>query len=661
VFDGAPPEDFSGTWIGTYECTASDSYPSGAEPHGYLIATIAQTGADVTMTFPVGTGGLTGTASGDTLTADGTLWMGYPASVSLTISGTQISGTYETTAHSGTDVGDFSLTLVTSPPAQVRAGEWYGLLTDFYDSEGCPTECVLFSDIETPSTGEIVIDAEYMDLDDPGVVFEFPGVIAGNVFAVMLHMGTDVTYLSGVILSDEHLTGTYDSQWEDDGFIEYEWGEFEQRLSPGPQIDLTGQWQLTVQDVYGDSIDPQPRTFTVTCVQTGAVLTMTDAEANTYTGEVRGNMFVMFDDDEPFRVDGMLEGSQVSGTSEGEDNGDWYWGTFSGSPTGGAPPEDFSGTWTGTFECTASDSYPGSALPHGHLIATIQQTGSDVTVTFPIGTGGLDGTVSGDTLTAGGTLWTGRPASVSLTISGTHVTGTYQSGTVGDVSQGTLELDLTPGPPAQIQPGNWYGTVEDKYDSEGYPTHHVLFTNVETPSGSQVIMNCVLEDTGDPGEVFPLPGEIAGNVFMLMHADSNEFVYVTGVVEDDDHVSGTWEEADEDGFAWGEVEQRLSPGPQINLNGLWRISYQDVYADGPESGTLDLTFTQTGSSVSIVEMGATGEVRANMFVVVGHDGDGNPLRIDGELEGSVASGTYEGHDEHDRDDWWWGTYTAQRR
>jgi len=326
---------------------------------------------------------------------------------------------------------------------------------------------------------------------------------------------------------------------------------------------------------------------------------------------------------------------------------------------GGQPPEDFSGTWVGSYETISSDAYPSSAMPHGYLIATIAQTGSDVTVTFPIGSGGMTGTVTGDTLTADGTLWTDIPLSTTLTISGTQLTGTFESGTAGNIDQGTFDLTLTSGPPAQIQTGDWYGTIEDKYDSEGYQMYGVLFTNIEVHSSSHIVVNVEYDEAENPGEVFSLAGEIAGNVFMCMASGGGWFVYLTGVIESDDHVSGTWQEVGDGDFGWGEFEQWLSPGPQIDMNGTWRVSFQNVYPD-TESGALDLSFTQNGTSLSAVEMPVSGEVRGNMFVLVGNDENGDPMRIDGEMDLGTGriSGTFQGEDDWE---WWWGTYTGQRR
>jgi len=315
---------------------------------------------------------------------------------------------------------------------------------------------------------------------------------------------------------------------------------------------------------------------------------------------------------------------------------------------GGQPPEEFSGTWIGTYETTSS--------------ATIEQTGADVTVTFPIGSGGMTGTVSGDTLTADGTLWTGEPASVSLTISDTQVSGVYESGTAGNIDQGTFDLMLTSGPPAQIQTGDWYGTIEDKYDYE-YQIHGVFFTNIEVHSSSHIVVNVEYE-VENPGEVFSLAGEIAGNVFMAMYEWQEGFEFVTGLIEADGHISGyfqeKWTDDYESGFCWGEFEQWVSPDAPVDLSGSWRIIFTDVYADDPESDTVDLRFTQNGSSLSMVEMPMNGEVRGNRFVLVGNDDDGAPTRIDGEMNvgnGSI-SGTFEGEDDWE---WWWGTYTGQRR
>jgi len=666
AFDGVPTEDFSGTWTGSFESTDSTIYPNDALPYGYLIATIEQTGALVTVTFPVGNGGLTGTVSGDTLTAAGTSWMGDPLSFVLTISGTEISGTYSAGAASSIDQGTCDLTLTSGPAAQIQAGDWYGTFEDKYESTDRPIHAVFFTSIEVPAVSQLVMNVEYQDSEDPDRVYPLPGRIAGNVFMAMFQEGEDTTCFSGVIENDGHIMYSYDSRWVDDDINEFSWGEIEQWVSPGALVDMTGAWRTNFQEIYSN--DHESGAVDITLTQTGTQLTMQVPGENTLlSGEVRGNTFVMIGpngSDEPMRFDGVLDNGQISGTHDTDEDDGWTWGTYT-AQRDGLPPEDFSGTWTGAFESTDSTVYPNNALPYGYLIATVEQTGSQVTVTFPVGDGGLTGTVSGDTLTADGTFWTGDPASVTLTISGTQLSGTYTVGAGGNMDQGTCDLTLASGPAAQIQTGDWYGTVEDKYDSEGYPTHHVFFSDIETPSGSQLILNAVYENIDDPSEVFPLPGRIAGNVFMLMHAEGDFVVYVTGVVEDDDHISGTWEEADEHGFAWGEVEQWASPGPLVDMNGSWRVSIQDVYSDDPETGIVNSTFIQNGASLTATDdTGSqfTGEVRGNMFVMLGQNVDGDPQRIDGMLEGSVASGTYEGHDADDpEDDWWWGTLTAERR
>jgi len=663
VFDGGgPPEDFSGTWVGTYQCTSSDAYPVGSGPEGYVIATIAQTGADVDITFPVGTGGLTGTVVGDTMLADGTLWMGNPASVSLTISGTQITGTYQSTAHGGTDIGDFNLTLVTESPAQVQAGEWYGSLADTYDSEGCPTEMVLFSDIETPATGEIVMNLKYMELEDPDVVFEFPGVIESDVFAVILDMGTDVTYLSGAILSDDHVVGTYESQWDDGGVMEYEWGEFAQRLSPGPQIDLNGVWRIDSQDIC--AADPETGTFDVTFVQSDSSVSAVEDDIS---GEVRGNMFVLLGENSEGilqRIDGEmdLDTGDVSGTYEGEDTDDdeWWYGTYEATPVGNGPAENFAGTWIGTYETTDSDSFPSYALPTGYVIAYIDQTDNDVTITFPVGSGGLSGTVAADTLTATGTLWNGDTASVELTMTGSQITGTFESEYAGYADEGTFDLELATQPPADVQTGKWYGPVEDMYDSEGEMTHNVMFTTIERPSSSDLVVNIEYFDPTMQGIVFPLEGTVVGDVFMCMLGTGSDFMYLTGTIHDDEHVTGYAAYRVEGEFGWSEFEQWRSPGAEVDVSGAWRMDYHTVYSDDPESGSLDLTFTQAGSTLSIIEVSMTGEVRGSTFVLVGTGPYGDPMRIDGEMntQSDTIGGTFEGEDDVG---WYWGTYTAQRR
>ncbi len=666
IDSGQPPEDFSGTWTGLFESTDSTIYPNDALPYGYLIAAIEQTGSQVTVSFPVGNGGFTGTVSGDTLTADGTFWMGDPGSVTLTISGTQISGMYTAGAGSTIDQGTLDLTLTSGPAAQIQAGDWYGTLEDKYESSDRPVHAVFFTSIEVPAVSQLVLNVEYQDSEDPGRVYQLPGRIAGNVFMAMFQQGDDITCFSGVIENDSHITYSYDSRWIDDDNNEFSWGEIEQWVSPGALVDMNGAWLFTPLFVYPDIHDGG--TTAVTLTQTGTQLTMqVPGENILLSGEVRGNTFVMIGpngSDEPMRFDGVLDSGQLSGTHGTDEDDGWTWGTYTAQQDG-LPPEDFSGTWTGTYETTSSDAYPGSAMPHGYLIATIDQTGSQVTVTFPVGSGGLTGTVSGDALTATGSFWTGGPASVSLTISGTQLTGTYETGTVGNIDQGTLDLTLTSGPPAQIQAGPWYGTIEDRYVSDG-SIYGVFFSSIEIPSGSQLVINIELDEPGDPGIVSPMPGEIAGNVFMCGQGGAGWFEYLTGIIESNDHVSGTWQEVWEgDFFGWGEFEQRLSPGAQVDLNGTWRVNTQDVYADDPQSGTVDITVTQTGTSLTMLIEGEgtllSGEIRGDMFVVMGQDGDGDSMRIDGALEGSRLSGTYEGQDVSDWDDWWWGTYTGQRR
>jgi len=339
----------------------------------------------------------------------------------------------------------------------------------------------------------------------------------------------------------------------------------------------------------------------------------------------------------------------------------------------GVPTEDFSGTWTGAFESTDSTIYPNDALPYGYLIATIVQTGAQVTVTFPVGDGGLTGTVSGDTLTANGTSWMGDPLSFVLTISGTQISGTYTVGAGDTIDHGTCDLTLTSGPPAQIQTGDWYGTYEDKYESTDRPMYAVLFTSIEVPAVSQLVVNLEYVDFEDPGRVYQVPGKIAGNVFMAMFQQGDDVTCLSGVIESSGYVTGThdnrWIDDGINGGSWGEVELWASPGALVDLNGTWRISWQDVYIgigdDDPETGTVDATFTQSGTSLTLLieddGLSLSGEVRGNMFVVLGQAGD-QTERIDGIVGGSVISGTFDGEGGEDDDYWWaWSIYTATRQ
>jgi len=322
----------------------------------------------------------------------------------------------------------------------------------------------------------------------------------------------------------------------------------------------------------------------------------------------------------------------------------------------GPLPDDFSGTWTGMFYCSGSDVYPVGSLPQGYVISSIEQLGRHVTVNFPVGDASLTGTVFGGTLTASGTFWTGKQGSVLLNVIDTHITGTYEAGNAGAVSEGILDLELTLDAATQIQTGDWYGIRTDVYNSKvpspAVTVQEVVFCDVQTASPSEIVIDYQYGLTYDPQFV----GDIAGNVFMTggMSAGPNAPKYsVTGRIESDGHVTGYFELEYESEYIWGEVE--IWPTPplvQIDLNGRWQIT--DLTGE-----TVDLTLVQTGTSVEVVEVPVEGQVRGNTFVMLGYDAYYNPIRIDGILEGSTISGSFES----ELDDFWllWGPYSARPR
>lgn len=330
----------------------------------------------------------------------------------------------------------------------------------------------------------------------------------------------------------------------------------------------------------------------------------------------------------------------------------------------GVLAEDFSGTWTGTWTGTDSSVYPSNRYPNGHVIAEMAQTGGQVTVTFPVGSGRLTGQAEGDSVTVTGTLWTGEDATVTFTVAGNDLTGVYESETsTGNRNWGEFDLAMTTAGPTGLDSGRWHGTAEDIYDSEGDPTDMVLFTTIRTPSVSAMEIDIEMESVEDPYAVLTFHGVRAGDVFMAMGDEPGASLWISGQIDAADQMSGTtlWDE-DDGSFGWAEFVQMLTPQTSLDIQSTWRISPKARYGGGvPDK--LDLPIDQTGTDIEVNDgtFDMIGEVRGDTFVLVGTGYDDEdmayfPIRIDGTVDGSSVSGTFE----VDSDEWVWGTYTGNR-
>jgi len=305
----------AGTWVG--ELVETSGVPAVPDS-GYIIAEVEQNGSSLAITMRPDDVVWTGTIEGNTLNASGLDNRGYPTSIEGTVSGDMVSGTYAG-RDDGTDTdwsGNFELRRP-GPRVDVN-GIWVGGWEDQFDFYSQATHGTRLTEIT--QTGNRV--SFWALVDDYGG----DGYVEGNV----------VLFRAGPLVEGGIVTGDlYEGAYTWDTWDSSSWGTtFGERYVVGTTIDGSGDWFIDFTEIYSDKPSPKPSlAFDVTIIQSGNDFTLMATGFGTFYGLIYRDAFVTWGtsvEGDYVRIDGVVTGSSVAGTVEGEGYNPWWWGTYTG-------------------------------------------------------------------------------------------------------------------------------------------------------------------------------------------------------------------------------------------------------------------------------------------------------------------------------------------
>jgi len=313
-----PDPRFAGMWIGSYQRNHLDT---GAKEPGYNIIQINSDGKNLEMIDYAHPGTrFTGTITGNALKATS----GPAGTDSITLYGTwannTITGTFESTNIQG------AYTLKRPGTRADLSGVWILSWKDDYRQDKMLTHGVHIAEF-TQSGNQITVKT-------PDNSENLVGYVEGDTFTFSFPPGGDNDFFVGGVVSGNSTAGTY--AWENDrteGWSSYTGTKFNPATITA---NIAGKWTITSQDIYPTKA-PRPSVFTITMTQNKNDITLSrvNEEGRTvnFNGKIYGNTFVLAGTDSEGswnRVDGTVTGNTISGTFEGSDPSEWWWGTYTG-------------------------------------------------------------------------------------------------------------------------------------------------------------------------------------------------------------------------------------------------------------------------------------------------------------------------------------------
>lgn len=305
----------AGTWVGEFRETSG---VPDVPDYGAIIAEVNQAGSALEIIMRPDNVTWTGVLEGADLTASGADHLGYPTSIEGTLSDDTVTGTYSGRNDDTGATWSGTFQLHRPGPRIDLAGIWLLDWADESDSDDQLTHGVRLTDI-TQTDNLITVEAL---ADGNGG----NGYVEGNV--LLFRVGPLVE--GGAVVD-----GLYDGSYVwDDGFSS-SWGiTSAQRYVPGTTVNAAGDWTIDFTEIYSDKASPKPsQVFYATITQQGNNMTLNATGFGTFTGQIYGDRFVTWGtsvEGDDVRIDGIVSGSAVEGTGEGEGYNPWWWGTYTG-------------------------------------------------------------------------------------------------------------------------------------------------------------------------------------------------------------------------------------------------------------------------------------------------------------------------------------------
>lgn len=314
-----PDPRFAGIWIGTYQMTHLTNVP---KEYGYIIFQINSNGQDLEMIDMTHRGErYLGSITGNSLQASDVSATPDSAIIKGVWANNTITGTYESPSSKGT------FTLKRPGVRADLGGVWILSWKDEYREDKMLTHGVHLAEI-TQSGNQISVktpdntDSLTGYVEGDTFTFSFPPAEAENDFFV------------GGVVSGNSISGTY--AWENDrteGWSSYTGTKYNPSTLTA---NIAGKWTITSQDIYPAKA-LRPSVFTITMTQNKNDITLSrvndEGRIITFNGKIYGTTFVLAGTETEGswnRVDGTITGNTISGTFEGSDPSEWWWGTYTG-------------------------------------------------------------------------------------------------------------------------------------------------------------------------------------------------------------------------------------------------------------------------------------------------------------------------------------------
>ncbi|MFB3785263.1 MAG: hypothetical protein ACE15F_02735 [bacterium] len=311
-----PDPRFAGTWIGTFQMTHLATVP---KEYGYIIFQINSNGQDLEMIDMTHRGErYLGSITGNTLQASYVSAPPDSAIIKGVWANDTITGTYESPDSQGT------FTLKRPGTRADLTGVWILSWTDEYREDKMPTHGVHIAEF-SQSGNQITVQT-------PDNTDSLTGYVEGDTFTFSFPPGNeDNDFFVGGVVNGNSISGTY--AWENDRTEG--WSSFTGTKST-TTINAAGKWTINSQEMYPKkSLLPDTSTVNITQDQNDITVEITKREGSMgrFTGKIYGNSFVVTGNDvEGYRtrIDGTITGNTITGTYDGNDESEWWWGTYTG-------------------------------------------------------------------------------------------------------------------------------------------------------------------------------------------------------------------------------------------------------------------------------------------------------------------------------------------
>ena len=312
-----PDSRFSGMWIGTYKMTHLTNVP---QEYGYIIFQINSNGRDLEMIDMTHRGErYLGTISGNTLQASYVSATPDSALIKGVWANNTITGTYESPSSQGT------FTLKRPGARADLGGVWILSWKDEFREDKMLTHGVQIAEF-TQSGNQITVKT-------PDNTDSLVGYVEGDTFTFSFPPGgEDNDFFMGGVVSGNSLSGTY--AWENNRTEG--WSSYTGTKYTTTTVKAAGKWTISALDQYPKK-QILPSVFPITLIQNNNDITLErvneEGQLVSYDGKIYGTTFVIAGSETEgswTRIDGTLAGNTITGSYEGHDETEWWWGTYTG-------------------------------------------------------------------------------------------------------------------------------------------------------------------------------------------------------------------------------------------------------------------------------------------------------------------------------------------